>query len=85
MHTRLLGWLLLGGMIMHKDVDFTSLVPGGSIQDEELFWQEGFYVDGTPIDEDELDRLAQDHFALLYDAAYDNAVGQAEAMYEGDR
>jgi hypothetical protein len=70
---------------MDKDVDFTSLVPGGSLTDEELYWEEGLYLDGTPIDEDELDRLAQDHFALLYDAAYDNAVSKAEYMFEGDR
>ena len=70
---------------MIKDVDFTSLVPGGSLADEELYWQEGYYDDGTPIDDDELDRLAQVHYAMLYDAAYESLVGQAEAMYEGDR
>ena len=70
---------------MIKDVDFTSLIPGGSLSDEELYWQEGYYNDGTPIDDDELDRLAQAHSDMLYDAAYEAAVGQAEAMYEGDR
>lgn len=65
---------------MDKDVDFTSLVPGGSIEDEELFWEEGFYSDGTPIDEDELDRLARDHFSLLYDAAFQQKVSQADFM-----
>jgi hypothetical protein len=63
---------------MDKDVDFASLVPGGSLADEELYWEQGFYADGTPIDEDELDRLAQDHFALLYDAAFQNKVSQAD-------
>lgn len=70
---------------MDKDVDFTSLVPGGSLKDEELFWEEGFYVDGTPIDEDELDRLAQDHFALLYDAAFDKQVDRAEYLNDARR
>jgi hypothetical protein len=65
---------------MDKDVDFTSLVPGGSLEDEELYWQEGFYADGTPIDEDELDRLAQDHFALLYDAAFEKQVERADYL-----
>lgn len=70
---------------MDKDVDFTSLIPGGSLQDEELFWEEGFYADGTPIDEDELDRLAQDHFALLYDAAFEKQVELADHLADARR
>lgn len=70
---------------MIKDVDLTSLVLGGSLADEELFWEEGCYVDGSPIDEDELDRLAQDHFSLLYDAAFDKQVSGAEYMADARR
>ena len=70
---------------MSKNVDFKSLVPGGSLSEEDLYWEEGFYEDGTPMNCDELDRLAQDHFAMLYDAAYESAVGQAESAYEGER
>jgi hypothetical protein len=65
---------------MAKEVDFTSLVPGGSFCDAELFWQEGFYVDGTPIDEDELDRLAHEHFDMLHDAAFQQQVAIADFM-----
>lgn len=70
---------------MTKDIDFASLVPGGSLVNEELYWEQGCYTDGTSIDEDELDRLATDYYSLLYDAAYENAVGRAESIYEGDR
>lgn len=65
---------------MARDVDFTSLVVGGSIMDDELFFEEGFYDDGTPIDEDELDRLARDHYDMLYDAAFQDKVSQADFM-----
>lgn len=65
---------------MTKEVDFTSLVPGGSFRDEELYWEEGYYMDGSPIDEDELDRLAHEHFDLLYDAAFQQLVAIADFM-----
>lgn len=63
---------------MARDVDFASLVVGGSIMDEELFFEEGFYNDGSPIDEDELDRLARDHYDMLYDAAFQQQVSAAD-------
>jgi len=70
---------------MAKDVDFTSLVVGGSVIDQELFFEEGFFTDGTPITQDELDRLANEHYDMLFDAAYNDAVGRAESVYEGER
>lgn len=70
---------------MDKEVDLKSLVPGGSLANEELYWQEGFYVDGTPIDDDELDRLAQDHFAMLYDAAFEKQVELADYLADAQR
>ena len=67
---------------MPPEIDFQSLVPGGSVQDEELYWEEGFYVDGSPISEEELDRLAIDHFDMLYDAAYQKMVGVADFIFD---
>lgn len=60
---------------MTKDVDFDSLVLGGSLESEELYWKEGYFTDGTPIGDDELDRLAQEHYGMLYDAASRQQVG----------
>lgn len=59
---------------MTKDFNFKSLVLGGSLESEELYWKEGYFTDGTPIDEDELDRLAHEHYTMLYDAASQQRV-----------
>ena len=75
------GHLVLVGVEMSREVDWSSVVVEGNI-DDGFYATEGCWDDGLDMSEEELDELDP---SKLYDIGYDKLIMAAEAAFEGDR